>query len=219
MLVRSSSDAGEIEQGEREMLYKVFDFADKEVHEVMVPRPEVVAISVDLPPEEALAALLESPYHALPRLPRVARRDHRGPPRARSLLGAARPRDRAGGDRAASAAGLHRSGDEGSRRAPRRVPQAEPAHGGRRRRVRRHAGDRHARGPARGDRRRDRGRVRPARTSRSSGSTTPTSGSTARSRSTTSTSSSGPRSRSRTTTRWPGWSSARSAVRPRSATR
>jgi putative hemolysin len=66
MLVRSSSDAGEIEQGEREMLYKVFDFADKEVHEVMVPRPEVVAIKADLPPEEALAALLESPFTRYP---------------------------------------------------------------------------------------------------------------------------------------------------------
>ena len=43
------------------------------------------------------------------------------------------------------------------------VPAHEPAHGGRRRRVRGDAGDRHARGPARGDRRRDRGRVRPAR--------------------------------------------------------
>ena len=66
MLVRTSSEAGEIEHGEREMLYKVFDFADKEVHEVMVPRPEVVAIKVDLPPEEALAALLESPYTRYP---------------------------------------------------------------------------------------------------------------------------------------------------------
>ena len=61
-----SSEAGEIEHGEREMLYKVFDFADKEVHEVMVPRPQVVAIKVDLPAEEALGALLESPYTRYP---------------------------------------------------------------------------------------------------------------------------------------------------------
>jgi putative hemolysin len=66
MLVRTSSEAGEIEHGEREMLYKVFDFADKEVSEVMVPRPEVVAIKADLPSEEALAALLESPYTRYP---------------------------------------------------------------------------------------------------------------------------------------------------------
>jgi putative hemolysin len=51
---------------EEEMLYKVFDFADKEVHEVMVPRPEVVAISISLPSEEALAALLDSPYTRYP---------------------------------------------------------------------------------------------------------------------------------------------------------
>ena len=51
---------------EEEMLYKVFDFADKEVHEVMVPRPEVTAISIALPSEEALAALLDSPYTRYP---------------------------------------------------------------------------------------------------------------------------------------------------------
>jgi len=33
---------------------------------VMVPRPEVVALSVDLPPEEALAAVIESPYTRYP---------------------------------------------------------------------------------------------------------------------------------------------------------
>jgi putative hemolysin len=48
------------------MLYKVFDFADKEVHEVMVPRPQVVAISISMPTEEALRALLESPYTRYP---------------------------------------------------------------------------------------------------------------------------------------------------------
>ena len=51
---------------EEEMLYKVFDFADKEVHEVMVPRPQVVAISISMPTEEALAALLDSPYTRYP---------------------------------------------------------------------------------------------------------------------------------------------------------
>jgi CBS domain containing-hemolysin-like protein len=33
---------------------------------VMVPRPEVVAISAELPPEEALAAVLDSPYTRYP---------------------------------------------------------------------------------------------------------------------------------------------------------
>jgi putative hemolysin len=65
-IVAGAEDAGVIATTEEEMLYKVFDFADKEVHEVMVPRPEVVAISISLPTEEALAALLESPYTRYP---------------------------------------------------------------------------------------------------------------------------------------------------------
>jgi CBS domain containing-hemolysin-like protein len=66
MLLSRSREEGEIEEQEQEMLYKVFDFADKEVSAVMVPRPEVVALSVELPPEEALAAMIESPYTRYP---------------------------------------------------------------------------------------------------------------------------------------------------------
>jgi putative hemolysin len=66
MLLSSSAEQGEIEHGEQEMLYKVFDFADKEVSAVMVPRPEVVAISIELPASEALQAVLDSPYTRYP---------------------------------------------------------------------------------------------------------------------------------------------------------
>jgi putative hemolysin len=66
MLLSSSAEQGEIEHDEQEMLYKVFDFADKDVSDVMVPRPEVVAISIALPAEEALKAVLDSPYTRYP---------------------------------------------------------------------------------------------------------------------------------------------------------
>ena len=66
MLLSTSAEQGEIEHEEQEMLYKVFDFADKEVADVMVPRPEVVAISIGLPADEALKAVLESPYTRYP---------------------------------------------------------------------------------------------------------------------------------------------------------
>jgi putative hemolysin len=66
MLVSESTERGEIESDEREMLYKVFDFAEKEVSDVMVPRPQVVALSIDLPPEEAFQAVLDSPYTRYP---------------------------------------------------------------------------------------------------------------------------------------------------------
>jgi magnesium and cobalt exporter, CNNM family len=48
------------------MLYKVFDFASKEVSAVMVPRPEVVGISADMPPDEALRAVVDSPFTRYP---------------------------------------------------------------------------------------------------------------------------------------------------------
>ena len=66
LIVAQAEDIGVIEESEEEMLYKVFDFAEKEVNDVMVPRPEVVAISVDLPPQECLAAVIDSPYTRYP---------------------------------------------------------------------------------------------------------------------------------------------------------
>ena len=66
MLVSQSTRHGEIEQQEQEMLYKVFDFADKEAKDVMVPRPEVVALSIDLPPEQCLEAVMDSPFTRYP---------------------------------------------------------------------------------------------------------------------------------------------------------
>ena len=66
MLVSQSTRGGEIEQQEQEMLYTVFDFADKEAKDVMVPRPEVVALSIDLPPEECLEAVMDSPFTRYP---------------------------------------------------------------------------------------------------------------------------------------------------------
>jgi CBS domain containing-hemolysin-like protein len=66
LIVSQSTAGGEIEQQEQEMLYKVFDFADKEAKDVMVPRPEVVALSIDLPPEQCLEAVMDSPFTRYP---------------------------------------------------------------------------------------------------------------------------------------------------------
>jgi putative hemolysin len=66
IVVSQSTEHGEIEQQEQEMLYKVFDFADKEAADVMVPRPEVVALSIDLPPEQALEAVMDAPFTRYP---------------------------------------------------------------------------------------------------------------------------------------------------------
>ena len=66
MLVSQSSKGGVLEDSEQEMLYNVFDFADKDVAEVMVPRPDVVAFDVAQAPAELLAAIVEQPYTRYP---------------------------------------------------------------------------------------------------------------------------------------------------------
>jgi CBS domain containing-hemolysin-like protein len=46
ILVRESEQAGTLERGEREMIDRVFSFADKEAQQVMVPRTQIVGIQV-----------------------------------------------------------------------------------------------------------------------------------------------------------------------------
>ncbi len=66
MLVSRSERQGQIEEDERAMIDKVFVFGDKDVADVMVAKPDVAAVSIDLPPEEALAVVLDSPYTRYP---------------------------------------------------------------------------------------------------------------------------------------------------------
>jgi CBS domain containing-hemolysin-like protein len=66
MLLSRSSEEGEIEHEEQQMIDKVFVFGDKDAADVMVPRPEVAAVSIELPPEQALATVLDSPYTRYP---------------------------------------------------------------------------------------------------------------------------------------------------------
>src|SRR5205814_3839375 len=61
MLLSRSTAKGEIEHSERELIEGVFDFGDKDVADVMVAKPDVVSISVDVTPEDALATVLASP--------------------------------------------------------------------------------------------------------------------------------------------------------------
>lgn len=57
---------GTVEKGEAEMLHHVFDFGDRPVSEVMVPRPEVVAIEQGSRIVDFLALYAESPMSRLP---------------------------------------------------------------------------------------------------------------------------------------------------------
>ena len=66
MLLSRSTAKGEIQRSERELIEGVFDFGDKDVADVMVAKPDVVGISIDIPPEEALETVLASPYTRFP---------------------------------------------------------------------------------------------------------------------------------------------------------
>jgi CBS domain containing-hemolysin-like protein len=65
-LVAASKDEGKIEAEEQEMVNKVFQFSDTQVDEVMVPRPDVVGLPVELTPKEAMEEVLRHPYTRYP---------------------------------------------------------------------------------------------------------------------------------------------------------
>jgi putative hemolysin len=66
LIVAQAEEAGVIEEAEEEMLYKVFDLADKEVQAVMVPRPDIDAIAEDCTPAECLARMAETRHTRYP---------------------------------------------------------------------------------------------------------------------------------------------------------
>jgi len=57
---------GTVEEGEAKMLHKVFDFGDRRVSEVMVPRPEVVSIEQGSKVGDFLALYAEFPRSRFP---------------------------------------------------------------------------------------------------------------------------------------------------------
>jgi magnesium and cobalt exporter, CNNM family len=66
MLVTASQEAGVLEEQEEQMLHRVFDFADLNVGQAMVPRTELVAIGGDASGEELLAHIGRGGYSIFP---------------------------------------------------------------------------------------------------------------------------------------------------------
>ena len=55
-----------IEQEEREMIHSIFEFGDTIVREVMVPRPDMVTVSVERSLQEVLEVILRSGFSRIP---------------------------------------------------------------------------------------------------------------------------------------------------------
>ncbi|HEX8985796.1 MAG TPA: hemolysin family protein, partial [Bryobacteraceae bacterium] len=65
-LITAGAEEGLIEERDRELIQSVVEFGDKTVREVMTPRPNVVAISVDAPLEELRQLVINEQYSRVP---------------------------------------------------------------------------------------------------------------------------------------------------------
>jgi CBS domain containing-hemolysin-like protein len=66
MLVENSTEQGEFEEDEKEMIHGVIELGDKRVHEVMVPRIGIRAVNVDDPLDEVLDMIVRAGHSRLP---------------------------------------------------------------------------------------------------------------------------------------------------------
>jgi len=65
-LVDAGEEEGVFEQGERQMIYSVFALGDTLAREIMVPRTDMLALDVNMPPPEAVDALLKAGHSRAP---------------------------------------------------------------------------------------------------------------------------------------------------------
>lgn len=66
LIIAESEEGGAIEQSERELIQNVFDFDDRIVRQVMVPRLKISAISLHSPIPEVMNLLLREAYSRYP---------------------------------------------------------------------------------------------------------------------------------------------------------
>lgn len=66
ILVETGSEQGSIEEEEKEMIHGVIELAEKQVHEVMVPRIGIRAVNVDDPLDEVLDMIVRAGHSRLP---------------------------------------------------------------------------------------------------------------------------------------------------------
>ena len=160
-VIEMSRQGGHIEAEEQRLIHGVFEFADAEVREAMVPRTNVKGVSASADFAEVKAAFREHGYSRLPvyreRLDDVDgvifRRD------IEDFLDGTRAGLRVRRRRARAPAALH-ARDRQARRGAQADARQPHAPRLRHRRARGTGRHRHARRPARRDRRRDRRRVR-----------------------------------------------------------
>ena len=155
-----ASEEDTIEEEEKELIHSIFEFGDTVVREVMVPRPDMVTAPVSARMQEVLDLILRHGYSRIP-VYKENVDDIVGVAYAKDLLrhlhaGKARHAARQHRARAVLRPGVEEGlGPDARDAAARRPHRHRPG------RVRIDRGAGHHRGPAGGDRRRDRRRIRP----------------------------------------------------------
>ena len=66
LIIAESEEGGAIEQSERELIQNVFDFDDRIVRQVMVPRIKISAIKLDSPIPEVMSLVVKEAYSRYP---------------------------------------------------------------------------------------------------------------------------------------------------------
>ena len=83
-LVNVGAEQNVLEEQEREMIHSVIEFGDTIVREVMTPRPDIVAVSIDDSPRRALDIVIAEGYSKLPVYEEIEGRHHRRRARSRT---------------------------------------------------------------------------------------------------------------------------------------
>jgi putative hemolysin len=65
-VIATGEEQGVLDVEERDMLHSVFALGEKKVHEVMVPRTDIVAIDVNTPPEAVLESVVSAGHSRIP---------------------------------------------------------------------------------------------------------------------------------------------------------
>ncbi len=66
VIVDEAKSRGELEEKERRMIYRVFEFTELQVREIMVPEPDIFMVEVSISPEKLKTLVKEHRYSKIP---------------------------------------------------------------------------------------------------------------------------------------------------------
>jgi putative hemolysin len=66
LMLEEGTKSGVIDRTEQELIKSIFEFTDTTAKEVMIPRPDIVALNMDLPRETLLRIVVEEGYSRMP---------------------------------------------------------------------------------------------------------------------------------------------------------